>query len=60
MLTQFVHLQEQKKRELEEMNRVFAELGIETSQVQADKKAEIAGTLPSLYRCCKNRLNQSA
>ena len=36
-------LQEQKKRELEEMNRVFAELGIETPQAQADKKTETGG-----------------
>lgn len=36
-------LQEQKRLELEEMNRVFAELGIETPQTQTDKKAEAAG-----------------
>ena len=36
-------LQEQKKRELEEMNRVFAELGIETPEIQTEKKSEVAG-----------------
>lgn len=36
-------LQEQKKIELEEMNRVFAELGIETPSTGTEKKKEAAG-----------------
>lgn len=36
-------LQEQKKRELEEMNRVLAELGIETPANSVDKKPDHPG-----------------
>jgi hypothetical protein len=40
---QIVTMQEQKKRELEEMNRVFAELGIETPAAETATKAEPKG-----------------
>ncbi len=36
-------VQEQKKRELEEMNRVLAELGIETPPAEQTAKAEPKG-----------------
>lgn len=63
-LMQLHYLQEQKRRELEDMNRVLAELGIETQPVQDDDNGKFFFNCPlkvlslvSGTRCCRHTID---
>lgn len=58
VLTCRVLPQEQKKRELEEMNRVLAELGIETPAVESTTKTETKGAPPGSVNTAANCLGR--
>ena len=59
LLTNTCWLQEQKKREIEEMNRVLAELGIETPAAPASEKSRVgpSGISMGAYRCVRTSLD---
>ena len=57
LLTSTCWLQEQKKREIEEMNRVLAELGIETPAAPASEKSRAGPSGTSMRAYCFVRTN---